>query len=150
MKSSQGFSLLELLVVLTLASVLMAMATLNMRRLVDPAITASAELTGHFKKIRAKALTTTRAYTIVALNNRKVIARYSDSCSTPTASQVEENSLAYTLPTGASLGNTNWTVCYTSRGLSNLSANIVVNDDTGHGSASRTVQVVMGGGVRVT
>jgi hypothetical protein len=41
--------------------------------------------------------------------------------------------------------STGWSLCYNSRGLSNNSANITVSN----GTTSKTVQVVLGGGVQI-
>jgi Tfp pilus assembly protein FimT len=143
MSWERGFTLLELLVFVILTGILIGTAGYAFRELSNPVNDASSDLVGLFKKIRAKSLATTRAYTIRPTSPRTVESTFGSTCSS--GAQTNDTSLDYSLPSGAVLRDTNWSICYSSRGLSNSSAEIVVQD----GYSYNTVQVVLGGGVRI-
>ncbi len=140
--SSGGFTLLEMLVTISIASTLIALTPFNYRALEDPVKNGSQALMGFMKKTRAKALASTRAYTIKAVSSRRVITTYGSTCS---ATQYTDSTLTLDLPSSAYMTDSTWSICYGTRGLSNSSNDITVTD----GSVHKTVQVVLGGGIRV-
>ena len=138
----KGFTLLELLVSITIVGILMSFATFDYRALENPVQNGAQALMGFMKKTRAKALASTLAYTITAANSGRIITTYSTVCS---GTQTADSSLTLNLPSSAHLTDTSWSICYNTRGLSDNSADIVVSD----GTTTKTVQVVLGGGIRV-
>ena len=140
-ESAAGYSIFELLATMTLGTILTGIAVFNFVALRDSADNGAAELTGFFKKARAKALATTMAYTVQPQTATRVIATIGTSCS---AAQAADPEMILDLPTGATLSTLGWAVCYNTRGYADDSLNIVVSDTKG----TQTVQVVLGGAVR--
>lgn len=138
-----GYTMIEIIVVLALISIVLAFAIVDLKAFRAPASTGAAELQGFMKKVRARALASTSSYTIRPTSGTHVRATYGTSCSAPT--QTADPTLVLDLPTGSNFQATTWSVCYSSRGLSDTSADIIVQDS----ALSRTVQVVLGGGVRI-
>jgi prepilin-type N-terminal cleavage/methylation domain-containing protein len=139
----RGFSILEVIVVMALAGVLLGIAAFNFRALRDPAQDASQQVMGFFKQTRARALASTRAYTISPASATQLVTTYGDTCTSTTQTNDPQNTL--TLPDGAEMETLGWTFCYSTRGLSSSSVNITVSDE----NSSHVVQAVLGGGVRV-
>lgn len=141
--SVKGFTFLELLTVLAITGILIAIANFNLLALEDPASNGASELMGVLKKARAKALSSSTAYTISPVSTDEVMATVGVSCSSIT--QTEDTSFRFELPSRAHLSDTTWVICYDPRGLANTSADIQISDNL----ITRTVQVVLGGAVRV-
>ena len=143
MKNSSAYSLIEVVIVMSLLSILCGLATLNYTELQNPADNASRAMLAYFKAVQGKAMATTSTYTLSPLGNAAIRATFSTSCSSVT--QNEDLSLRFKLPDGALLGNLSWQVCYNSRGLANNSVDIPVNDSR----VSRTLRVTLGGGLKL-
>lgn len=143
MRPQRGFTILELLTVMAIGSILAGIAVLNLNAFANPSNNGALELMGFIKRARAKAMATTQAYTVAPTSSNSIVARYAASCSDTT--WTDDTELYTTLPSGASLDDTNWEICYSSRGLSADSADITVRDSR----ATRLVQIVLGGGVRI-
>lgn len=139
-----GFTLFELVVALGVSGVLMAVAIISLKELDDPLKNGSAELASFFKQARAKAVSTTTAYTIVPVSSTRLETQWADKCSD--VSQTSDPQLVLELPTGAALTDSSWTLCYNSRGLPDGNLTVEVNDG---GGDYRTVEVFLGGAVRV-
>lgn len=142
-KTYKGFSVLEVLVALLISGVLAGMAMLNARALYHPSSGAAESLANFIKAARSKALATTSTYTIVPVSSTVIKTTVSTSCSSTT--QEDDLDLVLEFEDGASLDDTNWSICFSSRGTSNSSATISVSDNYGSGQ----VQVVLGGGTRI-
>ena len=138
----KGFSLLELVITMSILTILMSMAVFNFHDLEQPATNGASELMGFLKKTRAKALATTLAYTAKPNDNSQVITTYGTTCS---AAQQVDTSLTLTLPNHAHLTDTEWMVCYSTRGLANSSIDIAISGSDG----TKVVQVVLGGAIRI-
>jgi prepilin-type N-terminal cleavage/methylation domain-containing protein len=139
-----GFSLLELLTTVSLASILTGIGIVNLRLLVGSSTNAAFELTSYLKHVRAKAIATTSAYTVRAVSNTNLISESSTNCTSLIRSA--DAQLAKTLPSGAQLNNTGWSVCFTSKGASTSNITIPLTDEN---SSSQSVEVLLGGTVRV-
>jgi len=143
MSKERGFSLLEVMIALLIGGILSCMALFNARALYHPSMGAAESLVDFFKTARAKALATTSTYTVVPVSDTELKTTVSTSCSSVT--QTDDPDLTLDLEGGSTLGGTNWSVCFNSRGTSNSSATIDVIDSHG----TRQVQVVLGGGTRI-
>lgn len=139
----RGFSLFELIVVMALSASLFSMALINAKGLANQSLNGASSLMGFLKVTRAKALATTQAYTIAPISSTQIGTTYGDTCSDTT--QTADSEVFLELPSGAFLSDTTWSLCYNTRGFSDNSLDIQILDHT----SSRTVQVVLGGGVRV-
>lgn len=142
--SELGFTIVELLVAFAIISVLSGIAIMNLNALSNSSENAAASLVGLLKQARARAIASTSAYFVVPTSTTSIVTRSGTTCSD--ASPVDDPTLTLQLPSGASLGATAWSVCFTSRGLSDSNTEVVVNDIHSH---SRTVEVFLGGGVQI-
>lgn len=143
MRNESGFTLLEMLVVLGITTILTGMAVLNLKKFDQASSNAANQIASLIKSARAYGITSTTTVEIKPLNSRTIRVSKASSCSTTTRTNIPE--LMLELPTSAALNSTTWSLCYTSRGISRDSIDIVITDN----SKLRTVQVVLGGGIRV-
>jgi prepilin-type N-terminal cleavage/methylation domain-containing protein len=139
----QGFSLFELVIVVAIISIFLGTAGLEMMKLENKAQNGANELSGFLKRTRAKALATTNAYTITPLSGSSLKTSYATSCSD--TNLTDDVDLTLSLPSGAAMTNTSWSICYSTRGLSNTSVDIPISDTEG----TATVRVVLGGGIKI-
>ena len=142
--SQNGFTLVEMLVVFLMIACLSGIAVMNLKALSSPSENGAAQLLGFFKHARAKAISTTSAYFVMPTSTSTVITKFGTNCSD--AAPVNDSALRLNLPSGASLGNVGWSVCFTTRGLSDSNTTVTVNDTE---NGSKTVEVLLGGGVRL-
>lgn len=142
-RKTSGFTLLEILVVLAIVSITIAVAMPDWKRLQNNTQDSATQVVGHFKKIRAKALSTTRAYRISATSGTAIVAQYANTCAATT--WTTDSTLSLTLSGGSYMPVTSWTVCYDSLGLSPASTSFTLQQS---GYATRTIQIVLGGAVR--
>ena len=142
MQQSNGFSILELIAVMSLIAIMSCIAAFNYRALSNPQDAAAMELMSFIKQTRSKAIASTQSYTIRPSSSTTVITTVSSSCS---GAQTQDSLLTLTLPNGASLTSTTWSICFEPRGISHNAVDIGVAQERG----SKTVQVVLGGAVRV-
>lgn len=143
MRKNAGISLLEMMVVLVLGTMLSYISFVNLRKFSNPAINAAASLSSYIKGIRQQALLSTRAYKITPISSTQARASYATSCSS--TSFTVDSTTTFKMPSGSALSSTSWSVCYSPRGLSPSSVNIIINDS----SKTKTVQVALGGAVRI-
>ncbi len=141
-RCERGFSILELLTVLSVMGVLSGIAAFGFRELERPANNAATLLASTFKQARARALSSTTPFTVTASSSTHVIVTYGTSCS---AGQTTDTTLDLELPRGAYMNDTAWSVCFNTRGLADTSLSIGVSD----GGESKQVEVVLGGATRV-
>ncbi len=142
-KTESGFTLLEMMAVVAIFTVMSGIAIINLKEFSRPSENGAAQLLGFLKQARARALSTTSAYFVQPSTTTRIITKYGVNCSD--ASPVTDSTLVMNLPTGATLGATNWVICFTSRGLSDSNTTVDVNDAQG----SKTIEVLLGGGVRI-
>lgn len=138
-----AFTLMEMLVVLVLMGVLMGVAVSSLSELASPQNAAAMEVMSFLKRARAKAISSTRAYEVVALTSQRLISRYAATCAS--AEKTQDNLLTLSLPETASITNIAWTICFEARGISRSAVDIPIRDMEN----TKTVQVVLGGAVRV-
>ena len=143
MGESRGTTIFELLAVMSVTALLSTIVVSNLKVLNTPASTGAAALVGFCKEARAKAMASTLAYTVKPASSTSIITTYAKTCAT--TPQTNDTALKLTLPRGARLSITNWSFCYSTRGLADSSLDIVMGDTGG----TKTVQVGLGGGVRI-
>lgn len=142
MRNSSGFTLFEALVSMFISSVLMTTAVYNLKEVHNASNTGAQQLASLLKSARAKAMSSTLTYTVFPVSATRVETTFADTCSSEI--QTPDTEVVLELE-GATMANIEWEVCYTSRGTSNSSADVEVID----GYDSTTVQIVLGGGVRI-
>lgn len=132
-----------MLVTLGLFGVLTLIAVQQLKDLDVAIVNASAELQGFFKQVRARAISTTSAYTVTPISSTEISTSYSTSCTSETTTA--DPQMVVELPLGAYLRSTDWSICYSPRGLPDDNIQIEVYDDDG---VTKTVEVYLGGAVR--
>lgn len=142
MQNESAFTLMDLLVAVTLAGILGGFATLNLMEVSNPSRSAASEVATYIKQIRARALATTSAYTITPSGANSIVATFGNTCA-----DIQTPDAEMTLNiTNASITNLAWSVCYNSRGFPDANVSIPVTDVY---SGAATVEVLLGGSIRV-
>ena len=141
---TRGYSVIELLTVLGLIAVLSAIAVMNLKEFDDPLQNAIHQLTGFLKQVRAEAISSTSAYTILPSGSARLITKKGKLCSDP--SPVFDTRVVLDLPTGAHLADTEWTLCFDSRGLPDANLEIDLSDAA---AGLKTIEIMLGGAVRI-
>ena len=146
MRRHQGFTLIELLIVLGIFGVVMGIAALNLRPLSGDVQAAANEVAGTFKQARARAMVTTSAHRVVPSASGDTLTVQSAATCNPADPNAwtTNDRLTRTLREGVKLEQTNWRVCFTSRGLATSGPSF---DLTGKDGKTITVQVFLGGTV---
>ncbi len=140
----RGYTLLELVIVLSLIAIMSGVAVANLRQLQDPVKTGASQLSGFIKQVRSRAMSATQAYLIRPASANRVIALRASVCSAETWQP--DSRLVLDLPSGVSLQATDWEVCYGSRGLPDDNVRIGISDLD---SRQQEVEVLLGGSVRI-
>jgi hypothetical protein len=144
MRSTAGLTVVELLGVVAMIGILVGVATLWLGPMDDPLDSGAKLLEGFFRQARAKALATTTAHRVVPVTDEHLAVEFANSCSETT--WTADPRLELDLPEGVTLTDTSWSVCFTSRGISEA-ATVV---DLWHSEAgTRQVEVLVGGLSRV-
>lgn len=141
---NSGFSLLEVLVSMTLLGLLTGMAISNLKDLDDPLQDGASQVLGYIKQVRAQAISSTQAYFIQASSTTQITSSFGIDCQDP--SPVLDDRLFIDLPTGVQMTNTSWTFCFSTRGLADSNILIPLQDQ---GGSMKVVEVLLGGAARV-
>lgn len=143
MKKENGFTLLEMMVVLGIMTILTGIAVLNLKKFDQASSNAANQIASLIKSSRSYGMTSTVTVQIKPISSTAISVTSAATCAATIRTTIPE--LSYNLPDGATLSSTTWSLCYTSRGLSRESINIQLTDR----SRTKTVQVTLGGGIRV-
>ncbi len=140
-----GFSLLEMIIVISLLGIVSGFAVLSLERMINPAESGAATAAHFMKEVRARAMSTTFSYRIRASDTRTIIAEFASSCDS--ASFTADEELILLLPDEVTMTDLSWSVCFSQRGFAEASESIPLEDLYG---TEHTVQVFLGGAVRVS
>ncbi len=115
--SRQGFTLIEILVVMAIVGILTSLVALNVRGLNNDAEAASSILSGAFLQARTQAISTSSAVRVTLKDARTLTFERSARCDAADSWAAVGNVTA-TLPDGVSVSGSGspWRVCFTSRG----------------------------------
>jgi len=148
---NDGFTLLEVLVVLGIIAVLASVISMNFRGLQKPALSDARAISAAIKVARSKAISTTSAVQArFDIASKTLSLQQGESCDTATWTNLASSynvtlNHAVTLVAPASL--TPWEVCFNSRGLANSTPSLQIKDSR---SPIYTISVFLGGAVKVT
>ncbi len=142
--NEQGFSITELVVVMSLFTIFTSFAVSNLRALDNPLQDSSSEMLGFFKQVRARAVSTTNAYIVEPAGDGHVVTRYAASCSSTTTTA--DPQLTVVLPESVALTDISWSVCFNSRGFADDNITVSLQDAY---FDSKAVEVYLGGGARL-
>jgi type II secretion system protein H len=145
----QGFSLIELLIVIAIIGIMAGMAVVGLRGLRNDLGNSASELEGQIKLARSKAMTTTRAYRLVR-DDKRIEAEWSERCS-DTSNWQKDDAIWMELSNRVDITSTqnvtgNVIICFTSRGLASTNPVLTLQDTQGD---TAEVEVFIGGGVEV-
>ena len=139
-----GLTVTELLAVLALVGLLLGITALRLDRAEAPLNTGARLLDGLFKQARTKAMATTSAHRVTALDSSTLVAASADLCSDTV--WATDPRLQLELPDDVTLTVTSWTICFSSRGDSSTNTVVTLqHPDLG----TRQVEVFLGGMTRV-
>lgn len=139
-----AFTLLELLVALSLFAIMLGIAIPNLKDLNNPLRNGTAALTSFLKEVRGKAISSTSAYRITPVSTTRIVTSFATNCSSETF--IDDPSTVLELEAGARLNATSWVLCFNPRGLADDNEEIVIRDQ--HGDA-KVVKVYLGGGAKI-
>ena len=142
MNTKKGFTLIEILVSVSLLSVLSYVAVLNLKEFYNPLDTASIQIQSHYKLVRSSAIANTKAYLYQPLSDTQIQISSRETCNS--GSWTIDPTLALTLIDGAVLNSTEWFVCINSRGFPD--ANVVFQLDDQDGK-TKNIEIFLGGGI---
>ena len=137
-------SLPELMVGLAIMGLALGAAGLFLRPAAAPLQTGTVLVEGYFRQARMKAIAHTSAYRVRAITTDRLRLEFANTCSAVT--WTASDALDLELPQDVALTSTTWSVCFTSRGISQ---NNVVVTLTHAEYGSRQVEVLLGGTTRV-
>lgn len=146
-----GFTLLELLVIVSMIGLLLTIAAPNFRGLGYDLESAARETAGYFRLVRAQAITTTSAYRVVVASDTRLRAEFARTCTEPDELWEEDrrHSLQLreqTFLQGAEIQPEAVLLCFNTRGLADANPVLTVRK---LGGDAFEVEVFLGGGVRL-
>lgn len=143
MRNQFGYSLLEVLAVLGIVAILSGIAVASLKELYDPLEAGTAEAAHFLRQVRSRSIATTSAYEVRRVAQDQLTSGYAATCGA--ASFVPEPQLSLVLPAGVNISNSSWRACFTSRGLAESNATLLLADNE---SRTRAIEVYLGGAVR--
>ena len=138
-----GATLPELLVVVAIIGMVAGAATLYLKPMAAPVHSAAVLVEGLVKQTRAKSMSTTSSYRVRPFTANQLVVEYAANCSE--VAWTLDPRMDLSLPTGVTVSNTGWSVCFNSRGTASDNV-VLVLDHPDHGSQS--LEILMGGAVR--
>jgi len=138
----KGFTLIELMVVLSVIALISMTAFANIKVLDNPLHNAVSSNLIFLQLARAKAISKTRYCKVYPSFNKQIVVAFGSSCETATD---VDSSTKYDFPTGTSLSNTDWSICFTPRGFSHTNISFDITNQTAQTS---TIEVSLGGGAK--
>lgn len=142
--NERGVSLLESLIVLLAIAILISIGVrTDIRSLQSPLITESSNLASFFKHARSKAVSTTSAVLVKPIGYSSVKAIKGMTCDS--IDQNAKGDFKIVLAPEVAMTDTDWSTCFTSRGLATENVVITMTDN----KKTKTIEVMLGGGSRI-
>ena len=142
-RRSSGFSLIELLVTMSILAIGLSVAALNLKPFGDPLGTASEGISNTLVRARARAMSTTSAFRVRSINATTVVVERGSRCTDANWAPVPEFGFTLTQKTQTTQG---WNVCFDSKGIAQpTGGGITVTDQK---NRTQNLVVLLAGGVR--
>ncbi len=144
----QGFTILELVIVLTVLGIALGIAIPRFRGLSNELLNAERETAGFFRQVRSEAMSRTSAYRAVVTSDRRLRAEFAPGCASdddewevdPRVTLILQGSTSFE---GVAAEST--LICFNGRGVGDANPVLRVRQ---LGGAASDVEVFVGGGVR--
>lgn len=137
----RGVTLIEILAAFIIFTILLSSGLVNLRALVHKNRSSAEEVSSFLNLVRGMSISQTRTIIVKPSTSTRLVALGVSSCADNSGTQL----LSLDLANGAVFQQTDWAVCFNSKGLSNTSGSIVITE----GNRSSTVQISLGGISRV-
>jgi prepilin-type N-terminal cleavage/methylation domain-containing protein len=140
----RGFTLIEVLVTLSLSAALLGITAATLREYNRSSKNALSLIQSFVKQARIKGISRTAAYKVFAdSSGKKILTSFADKCASTTF--VPDTALVLEMPVGTKLLSPTWSVCFNARGLteSNITISVATED-----SGTKSIEILLGGGTR--
>lgn len=137
----RGLTVVEILAVFVIFAILISSGLVNLKALVHKNRTAAEEVSAFLNLVRGMAISQTRTIVVKPITASKLVAVGVGGCSETTGTSL----ISLDLPNGSTFTQSDWSICFNSKGLSNASGSITINE----GDKSSSVQISLGGISRV-
>ena len=144
----RGFTMLELMVVMTFLGIVLSIAAPRFRGLENELQNAERETAGFIRQARVEAITTTSAYRVVATSTTRLRAEFAVNCNAAADDWAVDRTLPLNIEGTVRIRDIaadSVLVCFDSRGVGDASPVIRLADRTGDAS---DIEVFVGGAVR--
>ncbi len=146
MHKQAGMTMAELLVIVAIMGLGLGIASLMLRPLETPLESGATLLEGLFRQARLEAIAKTAAYRVAPDNPHVIGGDYAASCTAADDEWTADNAVKVQLPEGVTVSSEVWSVCFSSRGISNTNQ-IIELQHSYYGNVK--VEVLLGGTTRV-
>jgi Tfp pilus assembly protein FimT len=136
--------LLEVLAVVTVLGLSVGAAALKLQPIETPLDSGTRLVQSSLRQARLSAIASTSAYRVVPVTSDRLTGEYANSCSAST--WTTDSSMSLNMPKDVDFESTGWSVCFSSRGISDGNVEIVLDHPT---AGKSTVEVLVGGTTRV-
>lgn len=145
---TRGFSLLEMVIVLTLIGLITAIGASNFRGFSNDLNNGVSEFSGYVSQVRARAMNTTSAYRIRVISSTELRAETARSCSASDDDWEEDTRLTLRLRDRVELtvddAGDDFLTCFSARGIGSASPTVTLRDNDGN---ERILDLFLGGAV---
>jgi len=140
---SAGVTFPEVLVVMAILGLVAGAATLYLKPLEAPVVTAAHLVEALVKQTRAKSMSTTSSYRVRPFTAEELVVEYAASCSA--VAWTLDPRMDLDLPRGVTMSESGWSVCFNSRGTASDNVTLVLD----HADyRAQKLEILMGGAVR--
>lgn len=144
-----GFTLVEVLIVVSMLGLLMSVAATRFTGLGNDLENATTDTAGFLRQVRARAMSTTSAYRVVIDSDTQLRTEHARRCADGDWTQDPSLTLRLrerTAIKGDDIVAGDTVLCFNSRGIADATPELTIRDHAGY---ANRVQVFLGGGVRI-